>query len=387
MIMSWKLAGAALLAVVAVVAVVQADGPDLQAGVEGQTAVHPGDVVTFAARYSNLGPAAAVTPYVDLAIPSGLPAPIDQLTQQQFDALAASADGTDTLGNTPLLFLDGAGCEHLFFQLQGPIPPQPVQGLAAGAGGSFTFDLPVPLLGTAVGAFEITEPPVLAGRLLPALTNHSRYHGSAVARHYGRGLNCDGNAGGCVELGDCFGSRLSLMTAASAELTVADDGGAAGDPTLGCAPLVGFPVGRIAVMRRGTCTFFDKAANAQDAGASGALIVNDGQCAALGPDSPDCVIDMDGGPAAGDVDIPVIMLSAAAGEAVLSELAGGGTVRATFGASPGGSFELSAFAFLTDPAEVDPNSGNSGAEHRVAIGLFADGLETGTTSDWTSEVP
>jgi hypothetical protein len=222
---------------------------------------------------------------------------------------------------------------------------------------------------------------------VPALTNHRRYYGGGAARRYGRGLNCDQGSGGCSQLDDCFGARLSLLPELSAELAAVDDGGVAGDPTLGCGALVGFPVGRIAVMRRGVCTFFDKAANAQDAGASAALIVNDGQCAGLGPDSSDCVIDMDGGAAAGEVDIPVVMVSAADGEAILTEIDGGGTVRATIGTPSKGTFELAAFAFSTDPGEIDQDPTNNGAWRRIEVGLFADGLESGSTSDWTSAVP
>jgi Zn-dependent M28 family amino/carboxypeptidase len=47
----------------------------------------------------------------------------------------------------------------------------------------------------------------------------------------------------------------------------------------GCeaADFAGFTPGNIALMQRGTCSFFDKAANAQTAGAVGAIIFNEGQ--------------------------------------------------------------------------------------------------------------
>ena len=49
--------------------------------------------------------------------------------------------------------------------------------------------------------------------------------------------------------------------------------------TSGCAALdfTGFPAGNIALLQRGTCTFQDKAKNAEAAGAAGVIIFNDGQ--------------------------------------------------------------------------------------------------------------
>lgn len=364
----------------------QASEPDLVTSVEGQSVVHPGDTVTYAVGYANAGADAAVTPYVNLSIPSGLPAPIDQLTQQQIDELQASAVGTDTLGNTPLLFLDGAGCEHLFFQLQGPSPPGPIQGLVPSAAGSFTFDLVIPMEPPPIGHLEFTEPAWLAGELVPALSNHRLYFDDGPTRRYGRGLNCDSADAGCSEVENCFGPRLSFTPALETELEVVDDGGASGDPSLGCAPLVGFSAGRIAVTRRGACTFYDKASIAQAAGAAAIIVVNNGECAGLGPDSDDCVIDMDGGADAGEVDIPVVMLSLADGGEILAELGAGGTVRATLGATPGAAFELSSYGFLVDLQEIDPDLGNNGDAIRVRFGIFADGLESGDTADWSAAV-
>jgi hyaluronoglucosaminidase len=49
---------------------------------------------------------------------------------------------------------------------------------------------------------------------------------------------------------------------------------ATGTPSQGCGPLVDFPAGAIAVVDRGVCTFVTKTANAQNAGASAVIIVN-----------------------------------------------------------------------------------------------------------------
>jgi hypothetical protein len=48
--------------------------------------------------------------------------------------------------------------------------------------------------------------------------------------------------------------------------------------TSGCGPadFAGFPAGHIALLQKGTCSFFVKATNAFAAGATGALIYNDG---------------------------------------------------------------------------------------------------------------
>ena len=55
-------------------------------------------------------------------------------------------------------------------------------------------------------------------------------------------------------------------------LELVDDG--TDSPTEGCEELNGFNPNRIAVIDRGGCTFVTKVRNAQDAGASAAIIVN-----------------------------------------------------------------------------------------------------------------
>ena len=42
------------------------------------------------------------------------------------------------------------------------------------------------------------------------------------------------------------------------------------------------------------CQFVDKARYAEEVRATALVVVNDGRCAGLGPDSDDCVINMDG---------------------------------------------------------------------------------------------
>jgi hypothetical protein len=128
-----------------------------------------------------------------------------------------------------VLFLDSAGCEHLFFQRQGPIPPGSIQRLepSSSIAGSFSFDLAVPLE-TKIGHVTITEPASLAGDLVPALTRNRRLDDRGPTRRYGRGLNGNAMFGGCTQMDDCFGARLSLIRPFSSELAVAIDGGGGG---------------------------------------------------------------------------------------------------------------------------------------------------------------
>ena len=81
--------------------------------------------------------------------------------------------------------------------------------------------------------------------------------------------------------------------------------------TSGCedADFAGFPAGHIALIQRGTCTFGEKADNAAEAGASGAIIFNQGNG---GPDRTDLF-----GGTLGDFarDIPVASVSFPQGEA------------------------------------------------------------------------
>ena len=78
--------------------------------------------------------------------------------------------------------------------------------------------------------------------------------------------------------------------------------------TSGCeaTDFVGFPVGQIALMQRGTCGFAAKALNAQAAGAAGAVIMNEGQ------PGRDGLISMIGD--APGLTIPVVGTTAATGE-------------------------------------------------------------------------
>ena len=90
----------------------------------------------------------------------------------------------------------------------------------------------------------------------------------------------------------------------------------------GCeaADFAGFPAGNIALIQRGTCTFAAKAVNAQQAGASGAIVLNQGT-----PGRTDVVAGtlgetaQDGNPDPPDVTIPVVGISFAEGQRLANE--------------------------------------------------------------------
>ncbi len=84
----------------------------------------------------------------------------------------------------------------------------------------------------------------------------------------------------------------------------------------GCEPadFAGFPVGAIALMQRGTCGFAVKALNAQAAGASGAVIMNEGQPGRTG------LLNMIGD--ATGLAIPVVFATSAVGEDLYSTTPG-----------------------------------------------------------------
>jgi hypothetical protein len=82
----------------------------------------------------------------------------------------------------------------------------------------------------------------------------------------------------------------------------------ANDSDSGCEPadFVGFTPGNIALIQRGTCSFFQKALNAQNAGAVGVIIFNEGQ-----PGRTGVIFGTLGGPG---VNIPVVGATFALGE-------------------------------------------------------------------------
>jgi hypothetical protein len=367
---------------IAAVAPLRATESDLSVEIKGPVVAPLGKDVTVEVAYRNAGPDPVLYGYVNVAIPSGLPARIDELTMDEFEKLERSAVGTDDNGNTSHLFFDDQTCEGLIFQLQGPDPPGPMVGLDhPGSGGSLRFTLAIPEEPPVFGKLVIISPPRLAREYGPAFTRHSHYYDDGRSR-YASGVDCNRSYGRCIDLDDCFGQRLAVMEPVTAELELVNATGSV-DPHFGCGSLVGFSPGSVAVVRRGSCDFFIKAYYAQAAGAVGVIVVNDGRCGDLGPDNADCVVRMSGGSAGALVDIPIIMLSRGDGEPLIAELERGGPVTASMGAIPGGSFEVGANIFSADINEIDKNPENNGHSKRFTVGTFADGFDCGGCGGWS----
>jgi len=124
-------------------------------------------------------------------------------------------------------------------------------------------------------------------------------------------------------------------------------GPTAGSSNAGCEPadFAGFVPGRVALIQRGTCTFHDKALNAQTAGASAVVIFNEGQ-----PGRTDVINGTAGAP---DFHIPVIDTSFAIGESLHSLL---GTGPVTVHISTSTESEIrQASNVLADTVGGDPN--------------------------------
>lgn len=96
----------------------------------------------------------------------------------------------------------------------------------------------------------------------------------------------------------------------TATLELVDDGSAS--PAEGCAALTGFTAGNIALVRRGSCEFGTKALNAEQAGASAVIVVNN--------DGGNGTINMGAGASGGQVTIPVGMIGNLNGNIVIADL-------------------------------------------------------------------
>jgi hypothetical protein len=116
-----------------------------------------------------------------------------------------------------------------------------------------------------------------------------------------------------------------LTPQTTADLEIVDDG--SGAPSEGCGPLVGFTPGNIALIDRGNCEFGTKSLNAQNAGAAGAIIVNNQQL-------PNGTIIMGAGGDGNSVTIPAIMIGNADGQTIRIEIP---TVNATITEPAGGA--------------------------------------------------
>lgn len=340
---------------------------DLWTSHSGPGFIPTGTPFTVVVGYGNLGPDPAVSAYINSyhTAPTGLDVLIDDLVNGSgaiFDAIQASAQGTDTLGNAPKLFWNDFFCEDLLFQLQRTDEDDeanPVEGLDPGVGASFSYEVTIPMEAANTGTIEITEPASMAEAWTGSNPAGVFTLQAAALNTYARG-GCEKLVGTeeedvCEYINDnCFGGRVSLLdTPIETEFELVNDGTA--DPTLGCEALVNFTPGNIALLRRGSCEFGVKAFNAEQAGAVAVFMVNHGQCSDF-PASDQCVINLGTGALGGLVTIPTIMVAQADGEPVITAVEGGQTVRGVFGSAT--VFSTEGYAFLSNSSDVDPNETN-----------------------------
>ena len=148
----------------------------------------------------------------------------------------------------------------------------------------------------------------------------------------------------------------------SADITPVDvvipPGGSNNTTDSGCetSDFDGFPVGNIALIQRGTCTFTTKAANAQAAGASAVLIFNEGQQGRR--DAVEGQLD------AGVINIPVMGLSYGSGRDLID--AGAASARVQVDAEVQVDEDVNLFA----STEGDP-------QRAILVGAHLDGVQAG----------
>jgi len=402
--LSLRLAGGLVLAVLTPFLTLPAESveSDLSVTNTAPSSVSLGVPFTVTVGYSNAGPDTAVSAYVNTNFipPMGLDVFLDNFFNgdgSMYTALQDSATGTDTNGNAPLLFWDDLNCEYTFFQLQGDDTPEatPLQPLAAGGSGTFTYELTLPMEAPRTGTVEVNEPARLAhawtlvdsGSLwieLGLATPYNRYSSTTCSKLVGTELEDV-----CEYISDnCWGARISQIdTPIEARFELVDDGSA--DPTHGCGAFVGFTPGNIALLRRGSCDFGAKGFNAEQAGAVAVFMVNDGRCSDF-PDGDDCVLNMGPGALGGMVTIPVVQVSVNDGEPVIAALESGSLVTGVVGSAS--TFATDSVVFLTDSADVDPDQTNdiTATTSVVATGpflIFIDGFESGDTGEWSQTNP
>jgi PA domain/Sortilin, neurotensin receptor 3, len=171
-----------------------------------------------------------------------------------------------------------------------------------------------------------------------------------------------GIAGDYIAASAQFGGAVPSPPGLTHDLQLVNDGTAF--PNEGCSPLIGFTANRIAVIDRGSCAFTIKVKNAQDAGASAAIVVNNVAGAPFSMGGTDATIT-----------IPAVMVSQADGALIKGQLPSPG-VNATLklgtqlGSALFRSTNSGASWTLLDNANGLPTSDVSRAE----IGIGGDGV-------------
>lgn len=214
-------------------------------------------------------------------------------------------------------------------------------------------------------------------------------------------------AGNYAAAGAIFGEVQNDPISFSGAIELVNTGSAT--PTDGCDPLIGFTPGNIAFIDRGACEFGVKGLNAQNAGASAAIIANDRDGTTL--------VNMAGGVVGGQVTIPVVALGQNDGNLIRPQLPGAGVVSllARWGmhdqgyalmyapgvVEPGSSvshFDVTAWPDLLmepftsedvfDQLDLTPAQLEDVGHTLIGVAaVFADGFENGDTTAWSSTVP
>ena len=309
------------------------------------------DTVTFNVDYSNNSSVWPVDAYVNLDLSGGFGFDWDNA-----DVAAILSTFTDTNGNEIELLIKSS-CEQMFFQLSGPHGDNTI--IPATSTSTFTVDIPMPPFPIQSPVLRIDSPPGVAGDLVYT---------------YG---SCDD----CNDLGTCFGPRILYTPLITTQMEVVDD--ATGDTTDGCETVINDLTGKIALIRRGNCDFADKAFNAEAAGASAVVFMNN--------QVQDITSFFISGGAPGlAVTIPLALIDQADGD-TLEAAVGSGIVMASMGAdvTPVMTFGSQAFHLV---GGVDTDSVPENDRDWVTLELnggmvFRNGFETGDLSGWSSVAP
>jgi minor extracellular serine protease Vpr len=162
------------------------------------------------------------------------------------------------------------------------------------------------------GWMTIESPGSAANAITAGATTNSHFLGVAVNVTSGSGTVTYGGAVGSFD-------PFAATPATGQELA---DWAVTGDPVTACVPATSpAPIaGKIALIRRGTCTFTTKIRNAQNAGAFGVIIYNNvnGAPIAMGPDGTTPI-----------PTIPAVMVSNVDGAAILASLPAAATIDGT----------------------------------------------------------
>jgi hypothetical protein len=147
---------------------------------------------------------------------------------------------------------------HEFFLWEDPNDPERALMFGGSAGSG----------GTALSIWDLS--PLLEGQAPPRI--HASTHGYTGIPPNVVTVDPPSAAAGTYQAtGADFGPAPDA-TGISGDVVLVEDGSA--NPTQGCNPLVGFPAGAIALVDRGTCSFVQKANNAQNAGATAMIVAN-----------------------------------------------------------------------------------------------------------------